>query len=125
MVVTRFAPSPTGYLHVGGARTALFNWLFARRMGGRFLLRIEDTDVKRNTPTAMQQVMDDLRWLGIGWDEGPDVGGVNGPYLQSQRRDIYDRYIKKLLDEGKDTRVAWRQHTHFIIRPSSTIARCH
>lgn len=101
MVVTRFAPSPTGYLHVGGARTALFNWLFARRMGGRFLLRIEDTDVKRNTPTAMQQVMDDLRWLGIEWDEGPDVGGANGPYLQSQRRDIYDRYIKKLLDGGK------------------------
>jgi len=101
MVVTRFAPSPTGYLHVGGARTALFNWLFARRMGGRFLLRIEDTDVKRNTPTAMQQVMDDLRWLGIEWDEGPDVGGANGPYLQSQRRDIYDRYIKKLLDAGE------------------------
>ncbi|MBA7474832.1 Glutamate--tRNA ligase [subsurface metagenome] len=101
MVVTRFAPSPTGYLHVGGARTALFNWLFARRMGGRFLLRIEDTDQKRNTPTAARQVMDDLRWLGIQWDEGPEVGGPNGPYLQSQRRDIYDKYIKKLLDEKK------------------------
>jgi len=101
MVITRFAPSPTGYLHVGGARTALFNWLFARRMGGKFLLRIEDTDVKRNTPTALRQVMDDLRWLGIEWDEGPEVGGPNGPYLQSQRRDIYDRYIKKLLDEQK------------------------
>jgi len=101
MVVTRFAPSPTGYLHVGGARTALFSWLFARRMGGTFILRIEDTDIKRNTPTAMQQVMDDLRWLGIEWDEGPEVGGPNGPYLQSQRRDIYDKYIKQLLDEGK------------------------
>jgi glutamyl-tRNA synthetase len=101
MVVTRFAPSPTGYLHVGGARTALFNWLFARRMGGKFILRIEDTDLKRNTPTAMQQVMDDLRWLGIEWDEGPEVGGPNGPYLQSQRRDIYDEYIRKLLDEQK------------------------
>ncbi|MHC4157567.1 MAG: glutamate--tRNA ligase [Planctomycetota bacterium] len=101
MVVTRFAPSPTGYLHVGGARTALFNWLFARRMGGTFILRIEDTDIKRNTPTAMQQVMDDLRWLGIEWDEGPEVGGPNGPYLQSQRRDIYDKYVKQLLDEGK------------------------
>ena len=101
MVVTRFAPSPTGYLHVGGARTALFNWLFAKRMGGTFILRIEDTDQKRNTPTAVQQVMEDLRWLGIEWDQGPEVGGPNGPYLQSQRRDIYDEYIKKLLDEQK------------------------
>ncbi|MDT8299869.1 MAG: glutamate--tRNA ligase [Sedimentisphaerales bacterium] len=101
MVVTRFAPSPTGYLHVGGARTALFNWLCARRMGGTFILRIEDTDQKRNTPTAAQQVMDDLRWLGIEWDEGPEAGGPNGPYLQSQRMDIYDKYIKKLLEEKK------------------------
>ena len=101
MVVTRFAPSPTGYLHVGGARTALFNWLWARRAGGTFILRIEDTDQKRNTPTAAQQVMDDLRWLGIQWDEGPEAGGPNGPYLQSQRMDIYDKYIKKLLDEKK------------------------
>jgi len=101
MVVTRFAPSPTGYLHVGGARTALFNWLWARRTGGKFILRIEDTDQKRNTPTAAQQVMDDLRWLGIQWDEGPEAGGPNGPYLQSQRMDIYDKYIKKLLDEKK------------------------
>lgn len=101
MIVTRFAPSPTGYLHVGGARTALFNWLLARRMGGKFLLRIEDTDLKRNTPTAMQQVLEDLRWLGIDWDEGPQVGGPNGPYLQSQRREIYDKYIRQLLDAGK------------------------
>jgi len=101
MVVTRFAPSPTGYLHIGGARTALFNWLWARRKGGTFILRIEDTDQKRNTPTATQQVMDDLRWLGINWDEGPEVGGPNGPYLQSQRMDIYDKHINKLLDERK------------------------
>jgi glutamyl/glutaminyl-tRNA synthetase len=100
-VVTRFAPSPTGYLHVGGARTALFNWLWARRTGGTFILRIEDTDQKRNTPTAARQVMDDLKWLGIEWDEGPEVGGPNGPYLQSQRKDIYDKYVKKLLDEKK------------------------
>ena len=100
-VVTRFAPSPTGYLHVGGARTALFNWLWARRAGGTFILRIEDTDQKRNTPTAAQQVMNDLKWLGIQWDEGPEVGGPNGPYLQSERKDIYDKYIKKLLDEKK------------------------
>ncbi|MBM4103543.1 MAG: glutamate--tRNA ligase [Planctomycetes bacterium] len=101
MIVTRFAPSPTGYLHVGGARTALFNWLLARRMGGKFLLRIEDTDIKRNTPTATQQVLEDLRWLGIDWDEGPDKGGPNGPYLQSERLDLYTKYAEKLLAEGK------------------------
>ncbi len=101
MVVTRFAPSPTGYLHVGGARTALFNWLFAHREGGKFILRIEDTDLKRNTSTATQQVIDDLRWLGIEWGEGPEVGGPNGPYLQSQRMDIYDKYVRKLLEEKK------------------------
>ncbi|MHC4622324.1 MAG: glutamate--tRNA ligase [Planctomycetota bacterium] len=100
-LVTRFAPSPTGYLHVGGARTALFSWLFARRMVGKFILRIEDTDLKRNTPTATQQVMNDLRWLGINWDEGPEVGGPSAPYFQSQRKDIYDRYIKKLIKEKK------------------------
>lgn len=100
-VVTRFAPSPTGYLHIGGARTALFNWLWARRTGGKFILRIEDTDLKRNTPTATAQVMADLRWLGIEWDEGPEVGGPNGPYLQSQRLDIYNRYVRQLLDQGR------------------------
>ncbi len=100
-VVTRFAPSPTGYLHVGGARTALFNWLWARRTGGTFILRIEDTDQKRNTPTAARQVMDDLKWLGINWDEGPEVGGPNGPYLQSQRREIYDKYVRQLLDQKR------------------------
>jgi len=102
-VVTRFAPSPTGYLHVGGARTAIFNWLWARHTGGKFVLRIEDTDVKRNTPTATQQLIDDLRWLGIDWDEGPEVSGSNGPYLQSQRKEqgIYDKYVNQLLKEGK------------------------
>jgi len=100
-VVTRFAPSPTGYLHIGGARTALFNWLFARHQKGKFILRIEDTDQRRNTPTATRQVIEDLHWLGIDWDEGPEVEGPNGPYQQSQRKAIYARYIKKLLDEGK------------------------
>ena len=85
-VRVRFAPSPTGFLHVGNARTALFNWLWARRTGGTFILRIEDTDQKRNTPTAARQVMDDLKWLGIQWDEGPEAGGPNGPYLQITRR---------------------------------------
>jgi glutamyl-tRNA synthetase len=101
MVVTRFAPSPTGYLHVGGARTAIFNWLWARKTGGVFVLRIEDTDLKRNTPTATKQVMDDLHWLGIDWDEGPEVGGPNGPYFQSQRMDFYHKYVQKLLDGQK------------------------
>jgi glutamyl/glutaminyl-tRNA synthetase len=101
MAVTRFAPSPTGYLHIGGARTALFSWLLARKTGGKFILRIEDTDQKRNTPTAMGQVINDLRWLGIEWDEGPEIGGPNGPYLQSQRLDIYNKYIRRLLEEKK------------------------
>lgn len=101
MIVTRFAPSPTGYLHVGGARTAIFNWLLARKHGGRFILRIEDTDQKRNTPTAMRQVIQDLRWLGVEWDEGPEVEGPNGPYLQSQRREIYDKYVALLLEQGR------------------------
>jgi len=101
VVVTRFAPSPTGYLHIGGARTALFNWLLARKTGGKFLLRIEDTDQERNTPAAARQVMDDLRWLGIEWDEGPEVGGDNEPYFQSQRKDIYDKYLKQLIEDKK------------------------
>ena len=101
MVVSRFAPSPTGYLHIGGARTALFCLLMAKHNGGKFILRIEDTDQKRNTPTATEQVMADLKWLGINWEEGPDCGGPNGPYKQSERLDIYNKYIQQLLDEGK------------------------
>jgi len=100
-VVTRFAPSPTGYLHIGGARTALFNWLYARKTGGLFILRIEDTDVKRSTPAAARQLISDLKWLGIDWDEGPEIDGPNGPYLQSQRKQIYDKYITELIDEKK------------------------
>lgn len=101
MIVTRFAPSPTGYLHIGGARTALFNWLLAKKTGGKFLLRIEDTDTKRNTPTAAAQVINDLKWLGLIWDEGPEAGGENGPYHQSERREIYDKYIAQLVEQGK------------------------
>src|SRR3982750_3036423 len=81
----RFAPSPTGYLHVGGARTALFNWLFARHYAGTFVLRIEDTDAERSSWEMVQGIVDGLRWLGIDWDEGPDIGGPHGPYFQSQR----------------------------------------
>jgi glutamyl-tRNA synthetase len=95
-VRVRFAPSPTGYLHVGGARTALFNWLYARSTGGTFVLRIEDTDEARNTEAAMNAIFDGLRWVGIDWDEGPQVGGDCGPYFQSQRRHTYDRYLAQL-----------------------------
>ena len=99
-VRTRFAPSPTGYLHVGGARTALFSWLHARRHGGRFILRVEDTDAARNTEAAFAAILDGLRWLGIDWDEGPDVGGRHGPYRQSERRAIYDRHLLRLAEAG-------------------------
>jgi len=96
----RFAPSPTGYLHIGGARTALFNWLFARHHAGKFVLRIEDTDSKRNTEEAMAAIYDGLQWLGLNWDEGPHAGGDYGPYLQSQRTELYERYLNKLRDAG-------------------------
>jgi len=99
-VRVRFAPSPTGYLHIGGARTALFNWLFVRHHGGKFVLRIEDTDVKRNTEEAMVAIYEGLEWLGLNWDEGPHVGGEFGPYLQSERTELYARYLKKLQDDG-------------------------
>ena len=99
-VRVRFAPSPTGYLHIGGARTALFNWLFARHHGGKFVLRIEDTDMKRNTEDAMAAIYQGLEWLGLNWDEGPHVGGEFGPYLQSERTQLYEHYLKKLQDAG-------------------------
>ena len=99
-VRTRFAPSPTGFLHVGGARTALFNWLFARQAGGTFILRIEDTDEKRNTEEAHQVIYDGLSWLGLDWDEGPDKGGPFGPYRQSERSAIYATYLAKLEAGG-------------------------
>lgn len=99
-VRTRFAPSPTGHLHVGGVRTALFNWLFARRHGGRFLLRIDDTDRQRNVEAALRPILDGFRWLGIDWDEGPEVGGPHAPYRQSQRTDRYRAAAAELLDRG-------------------------
>src|SRR5438270_9027360 len=99
-VRVRFAPSPTGYLHIGGARTALFNWLFARHHAGTFVLRIEDTDKSRNTDAAMQAIYDGLRWLGLDWDEGPQLGGDHGPYFQSERDAIYKRYLNQLRDSG-------------------------
>ncbi|MDF1810655.1 MAG: glutamate--tRNA ligase [Verrucomicrobiales bacterium] len=97
-VRTRFAPSPTGFLHIGGARTALYNWLYARKHGGKFVIRVEDTDAARSTDASQSIILDGLRWLGLEWDEGPDAGGDNGPYFQSQRHEIYQAYLQKLKD---------------------------
>jgi glutamyl-tRNA synthetase len=97
---TRFAPSPTGYLHIGGVRTALFNWLLARRLGGQFVLRIDDTDTERNRAEALQPILDGFRWLGINWDEGPEVGGPYAPYFQSQRGESYKAAALTLLETG-------------------------
>mgnify|MGYP000846324132 FL=1 len=100
-VRVRFAPSPTGYLHIGGARTALFNWLFARSQGGKMVLRIEDTDRDRLKEDSVSQIITSLKWLGLDWDEGPEVGGDHGPYYQSERLDLYRKYCQQLVDEGK------------------------
>ncbi|MFU8894200.1 MAG: glutamate--tRNA ligase [Luteolibacter sp.] len=109
-VRTRFAPSPTGYLHVGGARTALFNWLFARHHGGEFILRVEDTDEARNTAEARAAIFDGLAWLGLDWDEGPDKPGKHGPYNQSERRELHDAWFQRLVDAGRvyQDDGAWR-----------------
>jgi glutamyl-tRNA synthetase len=101
MVRVRFAPSPTGYLHIGGARTALFNWLFARRHGGTFVLRIEDTDAERSSADMVEGILDGLRWLGLEWDEGPKVDGPHAPYFQSQRLDSYRAMAERLVHDGK------------------------
>ena len=99
-VRTRFAPSPTGYLHIGGVRTALFNWLFARQHGGQFLLRVDDTDQQRNLQEALAPILAGFRWLGLNWDEGPEVGGPYAPYFQSQRSEHYQRAVDVLLAKG-------------------------
>lgn len=99
-VRVRFPPSPTGNLHVGNVRSALFNWVFARHHGGTMVLRIEDTDAARSTEESYRNVLESLRWLGIDWDEGPEVGGEYGPYIQSQRRDLHDEVVVKLVDSG-------------------------
>jgi len=99
-VRVRFAPSPTGYLHIGGVRTAYFNWLFARRHGGAFVLRVDDTDAGRNVEAALEPILDGFRWLGIDWDEGPEIGGPHAPYFQSERLAIYQRAVERLLERG-------------------------
>jgi glutamyl-tRNA synthetase len=100
MVRVRFAPSPTGYLHVGGARTALFNWLYARRQGGTFVLRIEDTDAERSSWEMVSGIVDGMRWLGLDWDEGPDIGGPHAPYFQSERLEKYRSAATQLVERG-------------------------
>ena len=97
----RMAPSPTGALHIGTARTTIFNWLFARKMGGKFILRMEDTDAERSKTEFERDIIENLRWLGIDWDEGPDIGGAYGPYRQTERTSRYERYLNGLLKEGK------------------------
>ena len=99
-VRVRMAPSPTGFLHIGGARTALFNWLFAKHHKGQFILRIDDTDAARSTDESMQEIYTALKWLGLEWDEGGDIGGPYGPYVQSERKNIYDKYVTQLLESG-------------------------
>jgi len=101
MIRVRFAPSPTGYIHLGNVRTALFNYLFAKHQGGKFILRVEDTDLERSKPEYREAMIEDLRWMGIEWNEGPEVGGDYGPYLQSERLSIYKTYVDKLLAEKK------------------------
>ena len=100
-VRTRFAPSPTGYMHIGGMRTALFNWLFARKHGGQFILRIDDTDQERNVESALQPILQAFRWLGLNWDEGPEIGGPYAPYFQGQRNALYRAAADRLIAEGK------------------------
>ena len=128
----RFAPSPTGYLHIGGARTALFNWLFARHHGGKFILRIEDTDTQRNSQEAIDVILRGLSWLGLDWDEGPTSGdtacasrGDRGPYFQSRRGDIYARRIQELRDKGlaydRDGAVFFRMSREAITIPDLII----
>ena len=97
---SRFAPSPTGEPHVGNMRTAIFTWLFCRHYGGEFVLRIEDTDLERSKKEHEEQICQDLDWLGLNWDEGPNVGGEFAPYRQSERGETYQKYIQQLLDKG-------------------------
>ncbi len=128
----RFAPSPTGLLHVGNARTALFNWMLARGRGGTFILRIEDTDVERSTHDSEAGILEDLRWLGLHWDEGPDVGGSFGPYRQSERLDLYTSYASELLEGGHAyycfcsaaTLEADRQAALAASQPPQYVGRC-
>jgi glutamyl/glutaminyl-tRNA synthetase len=106
MIRDRYAPSPTGLQHIGGIRTALFNYLFARSRGGKFILRLEDTDRTRYDEAFVQNLYDTFSWLGIHWDEGPDTGGPFAPYVQSRRTELYQTYAEQLLERGGPTAVS-------------------
>ncbi|MGB9887797.1 MAG: glutamate--tRNA ligase [Moorellales bacterium] len=131
-VRVRFAPSPTGSLHVGGARTALFNWLFARNHGGDFILRIDDTDTERSTEAALEQILSSLRWLGLDWDEGPDIGGPYGPYRQTERLNLYQEAARQLVEKGlaykcyctPEELAAQREEARRAGRPTTYDGRC-
>lgn len=120
--VLRFAPSPTGYLHVGGARTALFNWLYAKKMGGKFILRIEDTDTKRSTPEAVEAIFEGMKWLGLTWDEGPDKPNGDTKYFQTERLDTYNKFTQQLLDQG-DAYKCYRTSEELAILREQTKAK--
>src|SRR4051812_45657631 len=122
-VRTRIAPSPTGDPHVGTAYIALFNLCFARHHGGQFILRIEDTDRQRSTPQSEQAILDSLRWLGLSWDEGPDVGGPHGPYRQSERGDIYRKHADILLERGHAFRCYCSTERLNALRAEQTAAQ--
>jgi glutamyl-tRNA synthetase len=115
-VRVRFAPSPTGYLHIGGARTALFNWLWARQQKGTFILRIEDTDRERSTEASVQAILDGMKWLGLDWDEGPGVGGPHAPYFQTQRLKTYEAHADRLIAQGKAYRCDCSKETLDALR---------
>ena len=133
-VRVRFAPSPTGYLHIGGARTALFNWLYARHMGGTFILRVEDTDEARNSQEAVDVILSGLRWMGMDWDEGPETGaaggpskGDRGPYFQSQRKAIYQRRVQELKEKDlaydHEGAVRFRMQREPVVIPDLVVGR--
>src|SRR3989344_1459118 len=131
-VRVRIAPSPTGFLHIGLARTALFNYLFAKKYQGSFVLRIEDTDIERSNLEYENDILENLKWLGIEWDEGPDAEGLYGPYRQSQRQDSYAKYLEKLLAEDKayycfcseEELEAQRQYQMSIGEPARYSGKC-
>jgi glutamyl-tRNA synthetase len=116
LIRLRFAPSPTGFLHVGGARTALFNWLFARKNNGKFIIRIEDTDIERSSKKFEEIILNSLKWLELFWDEGPDIGGNFGPYRQSERLDIYQKYAEKLVSMKRAYYAVYDENNNIILK---------
>ncbi len=122
-IVTRFAPSPTGFMHVGGVRTALYAYLWAKKNKGAFILRIEDTDKEREVEGSIEHIIKSLKWLGINWDEGPDIGGQNAPYLQSQRLDSYKKYAQILIDKGLAYPDPYTEEEVGVFRDTAELAK--